>query len=182
MKPNDVILCDLSEGDKTVTEILGADFKHSDLMGACACSYNPFSNYTIYKINKDDELIEMTKELPKTTSCVAFSYGIFRPADWSTTGKEIGREVLDEMAKLPPIAKMYLKNMRNLSGKSRTLACAGNSSNELNSMLINTGIEGVGGLNNIGAVDALSGSRSSYFTQHYEPFIYPIKTTITELI
>ena len=178
VKPNDVILCDLSEGDKAITNILDVNFNHSDLMGTCACSYNPFSNYTIYKINKDDELIEMTKELPKTTSCVVFSYGIFRPTDSAKTGKEIEREVLDEIEKLPPVAKGYLSNMRDLSGKVRTLACAGNTPNELNSMLLKTGIEGVGGLNSAGVVDSLSGSRSSYFTQHYEPFVYPIKTTV----
>lgn len=176
VKPKEVILCDLSEGDKTITPILGHNFNHSDLMGSVASSYNPFANYSIYKFNNDDEILELVKDLPENVSCVAMSFGTFLPMNFDRPGKEIEKNICKNLKKCSG-EKKFLAELKKLSNATRVLMCAGNDGNELNTFLLKTGFEGVGGLNKLGMVDQLSGSKSSYFTQHYEPFVYPIKTT-----
>ena len=176
IKPKEVILCDLSEGDKRITAILGCNFNHSDLMGTVASSYNPFANYSIYKFNNDEEILELVKELPENVSCVAMSFGTFLPQNFDKPGKEIEKTICKNLSKCPE-ERRFLAELKKLSKATRVLMCAGNDGNELNAFLLKTGFEGVGGLNKQGIVDVLSGSRNSYFTQHYEPFSYPIKTT-----
>lgn len=177
VKPKDVILCDLAEGDKHVTTILGCDFNHSDLMGAVASAYNPFANYSIYKFKNDEEILELVKELPENISCVAMSFGTFLTQNFDRPGKEIEKSICKNMEKCRE-EKRFLSELKKLSKATRVFMCAGNDGNELNTFLLKTGFEGVGGLNNLGLVDELSGSKCSYFTQHYEPFQYPIKTTV----
>lgn len=177
-QPKRVILGDLIEGDNCITEIFGMDFCHSDFMDIVARRYNPFAKYEIVKLKDDYELLELANKIKPDTSCVELSYVIEANAPLNKKGKDIEKEFIQTLCEIAPEERKYLNGLKSLSSKTRVLMSSGNDGgNKLNTLLLKTGFEGVGGLNKLGMVDNLSGSRSSYFTQHYEPFCYDIITT-----
>ena len=178
VQPKHVILGDLTEGDNCITQIFGVDFNHSDLMETIAKRYNPFAKFDVIKLKDDYDLIELADKLSPDTSYIELSYVIESKIDSKIKGKQIEREVLERLNRNFPEELVYLNKLRDLSSKARVLMSSGNDgADTLNTLLISTGFEGVGGLNAVGKVDRLSGSKSSYFTQHYEPFNFQVVTT-----
>ena len=178
VQPKRIMLGDLVEGDNCITQIFGVDFNHSDLMETIAKRYNPFAKFDVVKLRDDYDLLELADNISPDTSYLELSYIIESKINPKAKGSQIEHEVIEQLRKNFPAELDYLNQLQNLSSKVRVLMSSGNDgADTLNSLLINTGFEGVGGLNNIGKVDRFSGSKSSYFTQHYEPFNFNITTT-----
>jgi len=178
LKPKEVILTDMDKGLKKITEIDGLPLNHTDMIELLAKRYNPFANYKIMHFANDDEFINLKNHLGNDKPIVSASYGaFFIPENKIQPGQKtkgivdyINKERINDLEKL--------KNIKEVSKKARILASSGNDGKDyIARLLIDTGIEGVGGLNYAGKVDINSSSVNSLFTQHYEPYSYNVTKT-----
>lgn len=179
VKQKEVILTDLLEGMNHITQIADVDFVHTDFIDILANRYNPFAKYKIIQIKSDNDIVDLKKELSSDTSFISASYGVFHEKpEGIKGGKNIQNVMLKNIKEIQPKELELLEDLKGLSKNVRVLAGAGNrGENEVAGLLLNTGFEGVGGLNIAGNVDINSASRNSLFTQHYEPFTFPITKT-----
>lgn len=181
LKPVTVVIIDTN---KEVAEIPCKNsnpisLNHLQLVEAFAKRNNPFANYEIHTLKKDEnEYIDLKseiKELKKIYSRIKKGEKIF--AINCSFGCE--ENVPTENQKNPKFVKKYKSGFKDTriyekvaSKGTRVLCTAGNSSDEksFNKVIIDLfadGIEGVGGLNGNGNVSHYS-SRNSAFVQHYE--------------
>ncbi len=179
VKPKEVILTDLAGGLKQNTEVLDMNFTHTDIIEILASRFNPFANYKVIHIYRDNDILQLSKLVNKNTSCVSASYGVYhQKSDLVKTGAEIKQHLLQELKNHSPNEIKLFENLKQLSAKTRVLASSGNDGKEeIAGLLLDTGFEGVGGLDYKGCVDSSSGSRNSIFTQHYEPYRFNIIKT-----
>lgn len=179
VKPKEVILTDLSEGMNHITQIAGFDFVHTDFIDILANRFNPFAKYKVVQIHSDNDIVNLKKELSPNTSFISASYGVFhKNPSGIRGGKNMQEALLKNIEEVQPAEIELLDDLKGLSKNVRVLAGAGNGGkDETAGLLLNTGFEGVGGLNMIGHVDVNSSSQNSLFTQHYEPFTFPITKT-----
>ena len=177
--PKEVILTDLASGLKQNTEVLDMNFTHTDIIETLAARFNPFANYKIIHIYQDRDISRLSKLVNRNTSCVSASYGVYHyKSDIAKTGEEIKQHLLRELKNHSPNEIKLLEDLKQLTSKTRVLASSGNNGDkEIASLLLNTGFEGVGGLDYKGFVASASSSRNSLFTQHYEPYRFNITKT-----
>lgn len=179
VKPKEVILTDLLDGMNHITQIADVDFVHTDFIDILASRYNPFAKYKVVQIKSDSDIVNLRNELSPDTSFISASYGVYhKKPEGVRGGKNIQKTLLQNIKDTQPEELDLFEDLKSLSKDVRVLASAGNrGENEVAGLLLNTGFEGVGGLNMAGHVDTNSASRNSFFTQHYEPFTFPITKT-----
>lgn len=175
----EIILTDLDVGTKPKRNIFGINFSHTDFIEIIARRYNPFATYKIKHISNDNDIFNLKKEITPNTSCLSMSFGIYHnKPPLAQTGIETKEVMQYNIKKLAPEEFINLQKHKELSSKVRVLASSGNDGHrKVGILLLNTGFEGVGGLDKKGFVDINSSSRNSYFTQHYEPYSFNISKT-----
>ena len=175
----EIILTDLDIGAKPKKNILGINFSHTDIIEIIARRYNPFAKYRIRQISSDNDMLNIKKEITPKTSCLSMSFGIYHNKPPLTkTGTETKKVMQYNIKKLAPEELSLLEKHKELASKVRVLASSGNDGHrKVGILFLNTGFEGVGGLDKKGFVDINSSSRNSYFTQHYEPYSFDICKT-----
>ena len=175
----EIILTDLDVGAKPKRNIFGISLSHTDFIEILARRYNPFAKYRIKLISNDNDIFNLKKEITPNTSCLSMSFGIYHnKPPLAKSGIETNEVMQYNIKKLAPEEFINLQRHKELTDKIRVLASSGNDGHrKVGILLLNTGIEGVGGLNKKGFVDINSSSRNSYFTQHYEPYSFNISKT-----
>lgn len=187
VKPKTVILSDLNDAICIgVNNNYGkVDITHTDIINIVARRYNPFAKYknVIWQDAQNSPNREYFKKIydsiDKDTSCISASFGMDAiDKEWfRTKGKKIC-DVLEDWIKKDDSLLDILKLLKKISNKTRVLISAGNRGCcSINTFLVSSGAEGVGGLNSLHKVHINSGSKNSLFTQHYETFEFPIKLT-----
>ena len=133
----------------------------------------------IKHIANDNDMLNLKKEITPNTSCLSMSFGIYHnKPPLSKTGSETKEVMQYNIKKLAPEELNLLEKHKELGNKIRVFASSGNEGHrKVGILFLNTGFEGVGGLDKKGQVDINSASRNSYFTQHYEPYSFDIYKT-----
>ncbi len=175
----EIILTDLDVGGKPDKNILGFSLSHTDLIEIVAKRYNPFAKYKIKHISNDNDILNLKNDITPNTSCLSMSFGIYHNKPPLTKSGIETKEVMKyNIKKLAPEQLNLLEKHKELADKVRVLASSGNDGHrKVGILFLNTGFEGVGGLDKRGFVDINSSSRNSYFTQHYEPYSFHISKT-----
>lgn len=178
IKPKEVILTDLEKGLEQTREIGNLEINHSDFIHIIANRYNPFAKYKFLHIQDEQNIPELQKHITPNTSCISASYGSYHDIpEYPMSGLEIKEDLYQY---IPPNELKLLEQLKPLAKKTRVFASAGNrGKSEVAGFLLDTGFEGVGGLNSKGFVHENSASRNSLFTQHYEQYKFPIRKTST---
>ncbi len=164
------------------------NMRHSDLMSLFVKRYNPFADVKVCfwhdKLNLSKEVL---KEIDKDTAAISCA---FQNAESIIPKNKISKfyyEFFNKRVKVTP-KHLFESLKQNLDSEIkefsvipqhvRVFMAAGNyGKNSYNRYLVLKNVEGVGSLDCRGKVADFSGSRNSYFTQHYELGEFPVLQT-----
>ena len=178
VQPQKVILTDLDIGKQLYIDVRGLCLSHADRIDVFARRFNPFAKYQFEYISSDSDIKYLKDEITPDTTCISASYGIFSKTKPKKISNDFRDNYINDFKFQSPEDVKILNILSDLTSKTRFLAGAGNSGEDVVSLyLMKTGCEGVGGLNKIGEPDICSSSRDLTLTQHYEPFSFNITAT-----